>query len=136
MRRDVVTTDRLLNALSQGEFEAYIQPIVRASGLTVFGGELLVRRHTPTGKVIPPLYFIDQIESAGLLSVMTQNILQQAVTELSCMAHILPQGVRLAVNVTPSLLADRDFMQMCLGADRWLWYTPDSGADRAAPLFC
>lgn len=118
MRRDVVSTDRLLNALNQGEFEAYIQPVVRASDLTVTGGELLARWHTSTGKVIPPMYFIDQIESAGLLSVMTQKILQQAVTGLSCMTHILPQGFRLAVNVTPTLLADRDFTQMCLAFTR------------------
>ncbi len=114
MQRDVVTTDSILNALNQGEFEAYIQSIVRTSDLTVSGGELLVRWHTPTGKVIPPFYFIDQIESAGLLSVMTQNILQQAVTGLSCMAHMLPQGFQLAVNVTPALLADRVFTGMCL----------------------
>ncbi|RMA79668.1 MULTISPECIES: EAL domain-containing protein [unclassified Enterobacter] len=114
MQGDAVTADRLLRALSNGEFEPYIQPVVRASDLQVSGGELLVRWHTSVGEIIPPACFIEQAESAGLLSLITQKILHQAVTALAGIKTMLPQGFRLAVNVTPLLLEDSDFSQMCL----------------------
>lgn len=114
MQSKNVTIDRILNAINQEEFQAYIQPIVHASDLTVSGGELLVRWHSSTGKVIPPSCFIGLVESAGLLPLMTKNILRQAAIGLSDMVHMLSQDFRLAVNVTPALLADRGFVQMCL----------------------
>lgn len=61
-----------MRALSNGEFEPYLQPVVSASYLTVSGAEL---------------------------------------SEVKAM---LPRGFRLAVNVTPALLAEREFTQMCL----------------------
>lgn len=38
----------------------------------------------------------------------------QAVNELSELRNALPDNFRLAVNVTPALLADKQFIQMCL----------------------
>lgn len=57
-----------MRALSNGEFEPYLQPVVSASYLTVSGAEL---------------------------------------SEVKAM---LPRGFRLAVNVTPALLAEREFI--------------------------
>ncbi|EOM1498569.1 EAL domain-containing protein, partial [Escherichia coli] len=62
---DVVSADRLMRALSNGEFEPYLQPVFSASGLTISGAELLVRWHMPTGEIIPPAYFINRVESVG-----------------------------------------------------------------------
>ncbi|ENH3686790.1 EAL domain-containing protein, partial [Escherichia coli] len=76
--------------------------------------ELLVRWHMPTGEIIPPAYFINRVESAGLVLPLTEKILNRAVAGLSKVKAILPRGFRLAVNVTPSLLAEREFTQMCL----------------------
>lgn len=114
MQSHVVTTDGLLRALNAGEFEPYIQPVVRTSDLRISGGELLVRWHTSAGKIIPPAYFISQAESVGLLPDMTCRLMQQAVNTLSGIKNVLPDGFRLAVNVTPTLLTDRRFIQMCL----------------------
>ncbi|EGJ4979512.1 EAL domain-containing protein [Escherichia coli] len=57
MKSDAVSADRLLNALNNGEFEPYIQSVVRASDLTVSGGELLVRWHMLEGKIHLPERF-------------------------------------------------------------------------------
>lgn len=73
MKSDAVSANRLLNALNNEEFEPYIQPVVRASDLTVSGGELLVRWHMPEGKIHLPRRFINWVESAGLLPAMTQK---------------------------------------------------------------
>lgn len=40
MDSDFVSADRLMRALSNGEFEPYLQPVVSASDLTVSGAEL------------------------------------------------------------------------------------------------
>ena len=114
MENNFVSASRLMRALSNGEFEPYLQPIVSASDLTVSGAELLVRWHMPTGEIIPPSYFINRMESTGLLLSLTEKILNRAVSGLSEIKSMLPRGFRLAVNVTPSLLAEREFTQMCL----------------------
>lgn len=61
MDSDFVSADRLMRALSNGEFEPYLQPVFFASGLTVSGAELLVHRHMPAGEIIP----VNKIESVG-----------------------------------------------------------------------
>ncbi|EHK4764759.1 EAL domain-containing protein, partial [Escherichia coli] len=111
MRNKFATTDKLIRALSNGEFEPYLQPIVSASKLTISGAELLVRWHMPTGEIFPPAYFIHQADSAGLLSLMTGKILNRTLAELSAIKAILPNDFRLAVNVTPAMLADHEFTQ-------------------------
>ena len=111
---DVVSADRLMRALSNGEFEPYLQPVVSASGLTISGAEFLVRWHMPTGEIIPPAYFINRVESVGLLLSLTEKILNHTVARLSEVKAMLPRGFRLAVNVTPGLLAESEFTQMCL----------------------
>ncbi|EFD1100135.1 TPA: EAL domain-containing protein [Escherichia coli] len=114
MGNGFVSAERLMRALSNEEFEPYLQPIVSASDLTVSGAELLVRWHIPTGEIIPPAYFINLVESAGLLLPLTEKMLSRAVGGLSEIKTMLPRGFRLAVNVTPALLADDAFTQMCL----------------------
>ncbi|EFH4869505.1 EAL domain-containing protein [Escherichia coli] len=114
MDSDFVSTERLMRSLSNGEFEPYLQPVVSASDLTVSGAELLVRWHMPASEIIPPVYFINRVESAGLLLPLTKKILDRAVAKLSEIKAVLPRNFRLAVNVTPTLLAEREFTQMCL----------------------
>lgn len=83
MDSDFVSADRLMRALSNGEFEPYLQPVVSASDLTVSGAELLVRWHMPAGEITPPAYFINRVESVGLLSPLTEKILNRAVAGFS-----------------------------------------------------
>lgn len=72
VKREFISTGRLLRALSNEEFEPYLQPIV-SSDLTVAGAELLARWHMPTGETLPPAYFINHAESAGLLVPLTEK---------------------------------------------------------------
>jgi len=110
MDNDFVSAERLMRALSNGEFEPYLQPVVSASDLTVSGAELLVRWHMPAGEIIPPAYFINRVESAGLLLPLTEKILNRAVAGLSEVKPVLPRGFRLAVNVTP---AEEKLSRLC-----------------------
>lgn len=83
MDSNFVSADRMMRALSNGEFEPYLQPVVSVSDLTVSGAELLVRWPMPAGEIIPPAYFINRVESAGLLLPVTEKILNRAVAGLS-----------------------------------------------------
>lgn len=103
-----------MRALSHGEFEPYLQPVVSASDLAVCGAELLARWHMPMGETIPPAYFINRMESTSLLLSLTKTILKRSVSELSEIKSLLQPGFRLAVNVTPALLAERELVRMCL----------------------
>ncbi|EIG1887997.1 EAL domain-containing protein [Escherichia coli] len=114
MQSHAVTAVSLVQALNNGEFEPYIQPVVRSSDLSVSGGELLVHWHKPTGEIILPTCFIERIDSAGLLLGLTQKILCQTVNSLADIKNALPPKFRLAVNITPAMLADAGFTQMCL----------------------
>lgn len=114
MKYEFISADRLLRALSNGEFEPYLQPIVSASDLKLFGVELLVRWHMPMGEIIPPAYFVNRAESAGLLLPLTEKILNRTVDRLSEIKNVPSHNFRLAVNVTPGLLAEREFTRMCL----------------------
>ncbi|MBB6965810.1 EAL domain-containing protein [Escherichia coli] len=114
MNSDFVSAERLICALGNGEFEPYLQPVVSASDFSVSGAELLVRWHMPAGEIIPPVHFINQVESAGLLLPLTEKILNRAVARLSEVKTMLSRDFQLAVNVTPALLAEREFTQMCL----------------------
>lgn len=113
MNNNFVSTNRLLRALSNNEFEPYLQPIVSASDLTVSGAELLVRWHMPTGKVVPPAHFINQAGAANILLPLTKKLLSRTV-EFLTIKSMLTNKFRLAVNVTPAILADTEFTQMCL----------------------
>ncbi|ENW9632250.1 EAL domain-containing protein [Escherichia coli] len=114
MKYEFISADRLLRALSNGEFEPYLQPIVSASDLKLSGVELLVRWHMPTGEIIPPSYFINRAESADLLLSLTEKMLNRTVDRLSEIKTMLARNFGLAVNVTPGLLAEREFTRMCL----------------------
>ncbi|WP_218071397.1 EAL domain-containing protein [Escherichia coli] len=117
MDSDFVSADRLMRALINGEFEPYLQPLVSASDLTVSGAELLVRWHMPAGEIIPPAYFINRVGAAGLLLPLTEKVLSRAVTGLSKVKALLSHDFRLAVNVTPALLVEREFSRMCLALE-------------------
>ncbi|MDF8907418.1 EAL domain-containing protein (plasmid) [Escherichia coli] len=112
-KKDSISTRRFLRALKNDEFEPYFQPIVSASEQTIFGAEILVRWHLPTGDIIPATQFIKQAESAGVLVLITQKVLYKAVSKLLGMSRSFPQTFRLNVNVTPALLKDIHFVQMC-----------------------
>lgn len=114
MESNFISVNELMCALSNGEFEPYLQTIVSTSDLTVSGAELLVRWHKPAGEIILPSYFINRVEFGGLLFPLTEQMLNRTVTGLSKINTMLPRDFRLAVNVTPSLLVAREFVQMCM----------------------
>ncbi len=80
--------------------------------------------------------FLNRVESAGLLLPVTEKILNRAVAGLSEVKAMLPRGFRLAVNVTPALLAEREFTQMCLALTEQQPFNMDRQTEEKLSRLC
>ena len=87
----------LRNAIANGEFELFYQPLVDMKTEYVTGFEALIRWHHPERGMIPPLDFIPIAEESGLIVPMGDWVLRQACAE----AATWPSNVKIAVNLSP-----------------------------------
>ena len=94
-------------ALARREFELYYQPILDLQNGRVSCFEALVRWRSPTHGFVQPGDFIPLAESCGLIVDLGRWILQEACRE----AAGWPEGVRVAVNVSPRQLRSPGFLQ-------------------------
>jgi diguanylate cyclase (GGDEF)-like protein len=68
----------LRHALENNEFLIYYQPIVQFATGTITGVEALLRWHSPSQGIIPPLEFISVLEDSGLIIPVGQWVLETA----------------------------------------------------------
>ena len=87
----------LRDALIQGGFEVYYQPVVHTSTERITGFEALLRWTHPTRGPLSPAKFIPIAEDSGLITQIGEWVLRQACHHLA----LLPESVRVAVNVSP-----------------------------------
>lgn len=80
----------LRQALAQGEFVPYYQPVVDVQRGCIVGFEALVRWHHPTRGMVLPGEFIGMAEQTGLVSLMDRMMLATACRDL--------RKLQLAVN--------------------------------------
>jgi diguanylate cyclase (GGDEF)-like protein len=84
----------LRNALAQGEFELFYQPLVSVRELRISSFEALLRWRHPQRGLIGPDEFIPLAEQTGLISEIGEWVLHTACRE----AAGWPASVRVAVN--------------------------------------
>jgi predicted signal transduction protein with EAL and GGDEF domain len=87
----------LRQAIIEGGFEIYYQPIVSLQSNQVSGCEALLRWHHPQRGMISPADFIPVAEDTGLINQLGEWVLTTACME----AATWPDHVKLAVNVSP-----------------------------------
>jgi diguanylate cyclase (GGDEF)-like protein/PAS domain S-box-containing protein len=110
-RRRALEVD-LRNALVNGEFELCYQPIVNVQNNQVSCCEALLRWHHPERGTILPAEFIPVAEDTGLMVPIGEWALRQACTD----AAAWPNGIRVAVNVSPVQLRNETWSQIVVGA--------------------
>jgi len=113
----LVLVDELRAAVDRRELVLHYQPQVDLRTGETAAVEALVRWPHPRLGMIPPLEFLPLAEEAGLMSQLTQMVLEQALTQ--CAAW-WAGGTRLAVsvNISSSNLLDPGFIDLVQGALR------------------
>jgi diguanylate cyclase (GGDEF)-like protein/PAS domain S-box-containing protein len=87
----------LRQAVARGELEVYYQPCVSLRDGRITGCEALVRWRHPERGMVSPAEFIPIAEETGLINEVGEWVLSTACAD----AMTWPNGIRLAVNVSP-----------------------------------
>jgi len=110
------TESKLRNALEQGQFVLHYQPKINSRGGTICGVEALIRWNDPDRGLVPPGMFIPLMETTGLIKQVGTWALGQAVSDIERWRSMGLPAPRVAVNVSPIQLRDKDFVRNVLGA--------------------
>ncbi|MDR5757552.1 EAL domain-containing protein [Caballeronia sp. LZ035] len=99
----------LYEAVRNGEFSLYFQPITKILTGAVVGVEALMRWNHPVHGLVPPSTFIPLAESIGLINYLGNWVLKAACMQIVQWDAI---GIRLdyvSVNVSPQQFRDKRF---------------------------
>ncbi len=104
--------DDLRHAVGTGAFHLCYQPVVATADARIVGYEALVRWDHPTRGPVSPSEFIPVAEECGLIGAIGEWVMRTACIE----AARWPNGVRVAVNVSPIQFADPQLPALVTGA--------------------
>jgi len=104
-RRRLLVDGAVRDALRDGEFVPWFQPIVRLADSGVVGYEALVRWVRADGSIVEPGAFLPVTERSSLIIDLDLVILEQALETLAR----LPEPLFVAVNVSAATLAQPDY---------------------------
>jgi len=102
----------LRQALVDGGFEVFYQPVVDLGRNDISGCEALLRWRHPERGMISPAEFIPIAEDTGLINELGDWVLRSACAE----AATWPEHIRLAVNVSPVQLKNQTLALRIAGA--------------------
>jgi len=102
----------LRNALAEGQFRLYYQPMVRLDDNEIRGFEALIRWHHPRNGIVPPDTFIPLAEDTGLIMPLGEWTIREACSA----AAKWPAEVRIAVNLSPAQFRSPRLPQLVVNA--------------------
>jgi len=112
--------NRLRNAIDAGEFELYYQPQLNVLTGEVEVVEGLLRWNDPEKGIREPSEFLPVLESSGMIVAVGRWVLSRAVQDVSRWKRQGLQPCRVAVNVSPLQLRQRQFVPFVLDLARTL----------------
>ena len=104
--------DDLRDAVENGNFDLYLQPIVDATTTQASVYEALLRWDHPTRGSVSPSSFVPVAEESSLMVALGDWVLNKTVEA----AAYLPPGKRIAMNLSPLQLRNRNFVQQVRAA--------------------
>jgi len=104
--------NKLRQALEKEEFVLHYQPKVDLEARSIVGVEALIRWQSPELGLVPPLQFIPLLEETGLILQVGSWALKRASLEHRGWAEQGLKPPRVAVNVSPIQLRQRDFVAL------------------------
>lgn len=101
----------LRKAIFRDEFVVHYQPKVSIATGLIVGMEALVRWQHPTLGLLPPGRFITLAEETGLISVITERVLQQATRQVQSWTQAGLGRLSVAVNIPPQQMHKGNLLQ-------------------------
>jgi diguanylate cyclase (GGDEF)-like protein/PAS domain S-box-containing protein len=115
-RKAIQLEGELRRALARREFKLVWQPQVSLRTGRICGAEALLRwRHAARG-IVSPAEFLQLAEETGLIAPITEWALAAACAQGLAWARRRAEGLRISVNLSPSLFATRNVRDMVLDA--------------------
>lgn len=110
-------------ALKNREFILHYQPIFALKNNCIDGFEALIRWQHPTRGPLSPSDFMDVAEQSGLIIPMGEWVLRTACTQAQAWKDAAGRPLKIAVNLSPSQLTDKNLVALVQAA------LHDSGLD-------
>jgi len=104
--------NKLRQALEKDEFVLYYQPKVDVDTRHMVSAEALIRWRSPELGLVPPLQFIPLLEETGLILQVGAWALKRASLDHRGWVGQALKAPRIAVNVSPIQLRQRDFVDV------------------------
>lgn len=106
--------EQMLSDSFKSEISAFFQPKIAVSGGACAGFEALARWHNPILGSVPPSEFIAIAEQNHLIRVITEKVMGDAARFIDLLARETDKPVRIAVNLSPTLLDPRKIDELAL----------------------
>ena len=107
----LVRERELFSGIATGQVQPHYQPIIDLRDGSLYGFEVLARWHHPRLGTLPPAEFIEMADSIGQMTALTESLLRQVCRH----AGVMPDGLRFAVNVSPSQLKEPGLAERLIG---------------------
>ncbi len=102
----------MFQAVREGEFLLYYQPIVDARTRQIQGFETLMRWKHPSLGMVPPARFIPIAESNGLINLLGAWALKAACVQLKQFEEVAKRHLYISVNISPRQFRNDKFLDI------------------------
>ncbi|MBZ2207597.1 putative bifunctional diguanylate cyclase/phosphodiesterase [Massilia soli] len=109
---DISLEAAMFQAVREGEFLLYYQPIVDAGTRQIQGFETLMRWKHPTLGMVPPVRFIPIAETNGLINLLGAWALKAACVQLRQFEEAARRKLYMSVNISPRQFRSDKFLDV------------------------
>ncbi|CDG82894.1 putative bifunctional diguanylate cyclase/phosphodiesterase [Janthinobacterium agaricidamnosum] len=109
---DISLEAAMFQAVREGEFLLYYQPIVDARTRQIQGFETLMRWKHPTLGMVPPVRFIPIAEANGLINLLGAWALKAACVQLKQFEEVAKRPLYISVNISPRQFRNDKFLDI------------------------
>jgi len=113
VHRQLDLEHKLRRAYNNAEFILYFQPKNEASTGMLHGAEVLLRWNDPANGIMAPGYFLDILESSGLIMDVGTWVLEESLKQLAIWIRegLWKQQHRLSINISNRQFQDENFVK-------------------------
>ena len=109
---DISLEAAMFQAVREGEFLLYYQPIVDAHTREIQGFETLMRWKHPALGMVPPARFIPIAETNGLINLLGAWALKAACVQLKQFEEVAKRSLYMSVNISPRQFRNDKFLDV------------------------